>query len=75
MRSRTEPSCGFGACWYIARFELNREARTECIGIQSGLKGETYFIDSKTVAMAASINSRIVITIYGANVHHVEKAR
>ena len=36
------------------------------IGIQSGLKGETYSIDADIVALAAKINAQIVITLYGA---------
>lgn len=39
------------------------------IGIQAGLKGETYSIDAKTVKIAADLGARIVFTVYGAKVN------
>jgi hypothetical protein len=41
------------------------------IGIQSGMKGETFVIDAKTVKAAAAVGARMVMTIYGAKIREM----
>jgi phosphate starvation-inducible protein PhoH len=41
------------------------------IGIQSGMKGETFLIEAETVKAAAALGARIVMTIYGATIREM----